>query len=43
MDNIFINSKYSKTSETLRLLLNLSDKLNLKKSEEYAALSNLSI
>ena len=43
MDNIFINSKYSKTSETLRLLLNLSDKLNLKKSEEYVALSNLSI
>ena len=43
MDNIFINSKYSKTSETLRLLLNLSDKLNLKKSEKYVALSNLSI
>ena len=31
MDNIFINSKYSKTSQTLRLLLNLSDKANLKK------------
>ena len=43
MDNIFINSKYSKTSETLRLLLNLSDKLNLKKREKYVALSNLSI
>ena len=43
MDNIFINSKYSKTSETLRLLPNLSDKLNLKKSEKYVALSNLSI
>ena len=43
MDNIFINSKYSKTSETLRLLLNLADKLNLKKSEKYVALSNLSI
>ena len=43
MDNIFINSKYSKTSETLKLLLNLSDKLNLKKSEKYVALSNLSI
>ena len=43
MDNIFINSKYSKTSETLRPLLNLSDKLNLKKSEKYVPLSNLSI
>ena len=31
MNNIFINSKYSKTSQTLRLLLNLSDKVNLKK------------
>ena len=30
MDTIFINSKYSKTSEPHRLLLNLSDKIDLK-------------
>ena len=30
MDTIFINPKYSKTSEPHRLLLNLSDKIDLK-------------
>ena len=30
MDTIFINSKYSKISEPHRLLLNLSDKIDLK-------------
>ena len=30
MDAIFINSKYSKTSKPHRLLLNLSDKIDLK-------------
>ena len=30
MDTIFINSKYSKTSKPHRLLLNLSDKIDLK-------------
>ena len=39
MYTIFINSKNSKTSSPHRLLLNLSDKINLKRS----ALSNLSI
>ena len=28
MDTTFMNSKNSKTSDTLRLLLNLSDKIN---------------
>ena len=34
--------KNSKTSDPHRLLLNLSDKINLK-SDKYVALSNLSI
>ena len=38
MDTIFINSKNSKTSEAYRLLINLSDKLNLKRSNKYVAL-----
>ena len=42
MDTIFINSENSKTSNAHRLLLNLSDKINLKKSDKYVALSNLS-
>ena len=43
MDTIFMNSKNSKTSDPQRLLLNLTDKINLKRSEKYVALSNLSI
>ena len=43
MHAIFINSGNSKTSDPHRLLLNLSDKINLKKSDKYVALSNLSI
>ena len=43
MDTIFMNSKNSKTSARHRLLLNLSDKINLKKSGKYVAFSNLSI
>ena len=31
MDTIFMNSQNSKTSDPPRLLLNLSDKINLKK------------
>ena len=42
MDTIFINSEDSKTSEPHRLLLNLADKINLKRSEKCVALSNLS-
>ena len=43
MDTIFINSGNSKTSDPQRLLLNLSDKINLKRSDKFVALSNLSI
>ena len=42
MDTIFTNSANSKTSDPHRLLLNLSDKINLKRSDTYVALSNLS-
>ena len=43
MDTIFINSENSKTSDSHRLLLNLTDKVNQKRSGKYVALSNLSI
>ena len=43
MDSIFMNSENSKTSDPHILLLNLPDKINLKRSERYVALSNLSI
>ena len=42
MDTIFINSENSKTSDPNRLLLNLLDKINLKRKHKYVALSNLS-
>ena len=38
-----MNSENSKTSDPHRLLLNLSDKINLKRIEKYVALSSLSI
>ena len=40
---MFMNSGNSKASDFHRLLLNLSDKVNLKRSDKYIALSNLSI
>ena len=43
MDTLFMNSKNSKTSDPKRLFLNLTDKINLKRSDKYVALSNLSI
>ena len=43
MDTIFVNSKNSKTSNLHRPLLNLPDKINLKRSAKYVALSNLNI
>ena len=43
MDTIFINSESSKTSDSHRLLLNLTDKVNQKRSGKYVALSNFSI
>ena len=38
-----MNSENSKTSDRHRILLNLLDKINLKRSDIYVALSNLSI
>ena len=38
-----MNSKNSETSDSHRLLLNLIDKINLKRSDKYVALSNHSI
>ena len=43
MDTLFMKSKNSKTSDPKRLFLNLTDKINLKRSDKYVALSNLSI
>ena len=43
MDTIFMNSKNSKSSNSYKLLLNVSDKINFKSSDKSAALSNLSI
>ena len=43
MDNIFMTSVNNKTSDLHRLVLNLSDKINLKSSDKYVALSNLTI
>ena len=38
-----MSSENSKTCDPHRLLLNLTDKINLKRSDKYVALSNLSI
>ena len=38
-----MNSRNSKTPDPHRLLLNLLDKINLKRSDKHFALSNLSI
>ena len=38
MDTIFINSKNSKTSDPYGLLINVTDKINLKRSDKYVAL-----
>ena len=43
MGTMFMNSKNSGTSDPQILLLNLTDKINLKSSDKYVALSNLSI
>ena len=43
MGTIFVNSKNSKKSNLHKVLINLSDKINLKRSDKYVALSNLSI
>ena len=38
IDSILMDSKNSKTSDPYTLLLNLSDKINLKRSDEYVVL-----
>ena len=43
MDTIFMNSESSRTSEYHVLVLKLADKLDLKRGQKSAALSNLSI
>ena len=43
LDSMIMNSGNSKTSDFNRLLLNLTDKITLKRSDKYIALSNFSI
>ena len=43
MNTIFINSQNSKTSDLHTLLLNLTDKTDLRRNDKYIALSNFSI
>ena len=43
MNTIFMNSKNSKTSDPHRLLLNLTDKTDLRRKDKYIAEPNLSI
>ena len=43
MDNIFMNSENSKTSDHHRLLHNLSDKITFKGNDKQIALSKRSI
>ena len=43
MDVMFMNSENSKTPDSHRLLLNLFDKVDLRRKEKYVALTNLSI
>ena len=43
MNTIFKNFENSKTSDPHRLLLNLTDKIDLRRKDKYIALSNLSI
>ena len=43
MDTSFTNFENSKTSDPHRLLINLSGKIKLKRSDKYVALSSLSI
>ena len=43
MNTIFINSKNSKISDPHRLLLNLTDIIDLRRKDKYIALSGLTI
>ena len=41
MDTLFMNSRISKTSDSQRLLLNLTYKINIKRSDEFVALQGI--
>ena len=43
MDTAFMNSGNSKTSEPHAIIIDLTDKLDLRRGEKIIALSNLSI
>ena len=43
MNAIFMNSKNSKTLDPHRLIVNLTEKINLKRNNKYVILSNISI
>ena len=43
MNIIFMNSKKSETPDPHKLLLNLINKINLKRNNKYVALTSLSI
>ena len=43
MNTMFMNPENGKTPDPYRLLLNLTDKINFKRSDKYVALLNLSI
>ena len=43
MSTIFLNSKNSKTSDPHRRLLNVTDKIDLRRKDKFIELSNLSI
>ena len=43
MDTILLNSKNIEECDPHTLLINLTDKINLKRVDKYVALSNLSI
>ena len=43
MDTIFMNSENNKTADPHRLILNLTDKINLKGNDKYVAILNRSI
>ena len=43
IDTTFMDPENIKTFDPRRMLLSLSDKINLKRNDKYVALSNLSI
>ena len=43
MNTIFMNFENSKTSDPRRLLLNLTEKMDLRRKDKYIALPNLSL